>query len=516
MPQTTAQPYLSFKNYLADRYGQSLYRIPIDLDFGCPNRNKDGSGGCTFCSLDGSRAVQTLNQITIEQQIVKAKDFAQSRYDAKSYIAYFQAYTSTFAPLSKQREYYESVIKDPSFKAVSIGTRPDCLSKTVINYLAELNQTIDVWIELGLQTIHDDTLDKINRGHDWACSRDAILRLNDAGLKTAAHVILGLPGETPEHYKQTAETLAQLPIHAVKIHNLHILKNTAMADDYAQDKISVLHPFEYGNHVIDFMRRTPADRPMMRVMTDTSDEQLIAPRWSISKGQFMTWLHTQMQERQVEQGDLVKAIENKALISQLSDKTQSSHNISALMIGSFHAKLMQSQIVQEQRVSDWKILDFHKQSIDEIVAANLDVEFCVSINDPRYSFSEISEGSCDFLLWNTNAIAFDSTYYSGEFLKLAADKLKDEGCVIMCTRDRAVIAIWQQLGFHVYQTMLGNIYSILVTRHKRGDLDQIQGTDISQKQHSSVCVPYHDPDLCWPHSKIIRSREQAIQLRKNI
>ena len=223
-------PFYTYKQFMIDRYGEPLFRVPIDLEFGCPNRQQDGSGGCTFCPENGARSQQTLNSVSIENQVHDAVEFSRRRYRAKKFMAYFQAYTSTFATASEQRDLYARVLRNEQFDAVSVGTRPDCLSDETLDFLCELNRSMEVWVELGVQTANNETLKKINRGHSWEQSRDAILRLNERGLKVAVHVILGFAGETAAIFK-TAESLAELPIDGIKLHNLHLI-STQLAREH--------------------------------------------------------------------------------------------------------------------------------------------------------------------------------------------------------------------------------------------------------------------------------------------
>ncbi len=295
-------PYLQYKDYLIERHGESLYRVPIDFNFGCPNREADGSGGCTFCNVRGSAAVQTMGKDSVEEQMAEAIRFARDRYGAKKFMAYIQAYSATFG--ESQQPMYLDLLDAFDFTAVSIGTRPDCLTPQAYDFLVELNQHIEVWVELGVQTVHDRTLERINRGHDWASGEIAIKKLNELGIKVAVHAILGLPGETAEDFQQTADTLAALPINAVKIHNLHIERGTTLAMEHALTPLPVLMEHDFAEHLMDFIRRMPPNIPIMRLTTDTLDEELIAPKWNLAKGQFRDYVVRQMTCREWQQGDL--------------------------------------------------------------------------------------------------------------------------------------------------------------------------------------------------------------------
>jgi radical SAM protein (TIGR01212 family) len=296
-------PFLQYKTYMKARYGEPLFRVPIDFDLGCPNREADGSGGCTFCNVRGSKAVQTIGKDSVEEQMAEAIRFARDRYGAKKYMAYIQAFSATFG--ESQQPMYLDLLDAFDFTAVSIGTRPDCLTPQAYDFLVELKKHIEVWVELGVQTMHDRTLERINRGHDWAASERAIKRLHELGINVAVHVILGLPGETAEDFQQTADALAALPIDAVKIHNLHIERGTTLAQEHALAPLPVLMEHDFAEHLMDFIRRMPPGIPIMRLTTDTLDEELIAPKWHMAKGQFRDYVIQQMVCREWKQGDLL-------------------------------------------------------------------------------------------------------------------------------------------------------------------------------------------------------------------
>ena len=300
-PDTT--PFTSYRKFMIDTYGAPLHRVPIDLGLGCPHRAADGSGGCTFCPADGSRAGFTKGAKTVEEQMLAGIEFARTRYHATRFMLYIQAFTGTLAPASRQRELYLKLLDAFPFDAISIGTRPDCLPEPTLDLLAGLQRRLDVWVELGVQTVHDATLRRVHRGHTWAAGRAAILTLNRRHIKTAVHVIIGLPGEGREHAGQTAQTLARLPICGIKIHNLHVIKGTRLAAEFARDPFPTFDETEYGDILIDFLRRLPPDLPIMRINTDTPEEELVAPRWEMKKGQFRAYVVAEMTRRGYRQGD---------------------------------------------------------------------------------------------------------------------------------------------------------------------------------------------------------------------
>ncbi len=291
---------------MIDRYGEALYRVPVDPGFGCPNRSGASSRGCSFCPADGSRAHQTSGGKTVEEQVALGVAFAKRRYGARRFMAYVQAFTGTFAPADEQRRLHEKILAAFPFETIIVGTRPDCLAEETLELLRELNDRLEVWVELGIQTVHDETLKRINRGHDWKAGKGAIFALKESGLMVAVHVILGLPGESRAHFDATATALAGLPIDGIKIHNLHVVKGTALAEEYLASPFPVFGAQEYAGILASFLRRLPARLPVMRLCTDTPAEELIAPRWSLSKSQFLSYLEKLLLRNGWRQGDLCR------------------------------------------------------------------------------------------------------------------------------------------------------------------------------------------------------------------
>ncbi len=298
-------PFYPYRQFMINRYGAPLFRVPIDPGLGCPNRQADGTGGCTFCAEDGGRAVQLRDAQTIRDQVAQSIRFARRRYHAERFMAYVQAYTGTFAAASDQRELLVSVFEEFPFDALSIGTRPDCVLSETCDLLTEVNRSVETWVELGVQTTHDHTLARIQRGHDWACSRDAILRLHEKGLRVVAHVILGLPGETEADMMRTAERLSALPLEGIKIHNLHIIRGTRLEEEFRAGAVSTCDESDYAELLIEFLRRLPPSLPIMRLCTDTPADLLVAPRWFMSKGAFREFIQRQMVTGGWTQGDLL-------------------------------------------------------------------------------------------------------------------------------------------------------------------------------------------------------------------
>ena len=278
---------------MIERYGEPLFRIPVKIASSCPH------GRCAFCSENGSRAQQTQKQESPIEQVEVAIKFSKRRYKAKKFMLYIQAFTADLTDPEQQATIFQCLEKF-DFEAISIGTRPDCLPEEALNFIQNLTTPSKVWLELGVQTANDETLKAINRGHDWECSKQAILALAERGIHVAPHVILGLPGESSKDWENTANELAKLPISGIKIHNLHIMKGTALAENPPP----TLSHWEYAEGLMDFLRRIPSDIPVMRISTDTPEDQLIAPHWHLEKGQFLDYVIQQMTCRQISQGDL--------------------------------------------------------------------------------------------------------------------------------------------------------------------------------------------------------------------
>ena len=288
-------PFTQYKQWMIERYGDALFRVPVQLASSCPH------GRCAFCSENGSKAQQTQRQESPIEQIEAAIKFSKRRYKAQKLMLYIQAFTADLTDPEQQKLILQC-LEHCHFEAISIGTRPDCLPEAALRFLESLKKKTKVWVELGVQTANDETLKRINRGHDWECSKKAILALAERGIHVAPHVIIGLPEETAKDWNRTAMELAVLPISGIKIHNLHIVKGTWLAENPPP----ALSHWEYAEALMEFLRRIPADIPVMRISTDTPDDELVAPHWHLEKGQFLDYVIQQMTMREIRQGDLWK------------------------------------------------------------------------------------------------------------------------------------------------------------------------------------------------------------------
>ncbi|AXH14337.1 TIGR01212 family radical SAM protein [Malaciobacter mytili LMG 24559] len=362
-------PYYSFKTYMSKKYGTTLHSIPIDLELGCPNRDEEGKGGCTFCPSNAARAVQTLNAQNIQEQITYGISFAKQRYKAKKFMLYIQAYTGTFTSVINQKKTYSQLLSKENFSAISIGTRPDCLSKKTLEYLEELNQEIDVYIDLGIQTLNDNTLKRINRGHDSKCSLDAIKNIKKAGLKVFAHIIIGLPNETRQDWESCIKQLVKMDIDGIKIHNLHIIKNTQLHQEYIKKPFKTLNEYEYAEELINLIRHIPNHIPIIRISTDTLKEELIAPLWHMQKGQFVEYVTQSMLYRDYYQGEFINKqnlVLPKQNIFSLEDKSKTIwdkiykdyyHPKSGAYVQAKELFIKQSKLIQKLEKKDVELLD---------------------------------------------------------------------------------------------------------------------------------------------------------------
>jgi len=301
------------------RFGHKIYKIALDGGFTCPNR--DGlidTRGCIFCSAGGSGDFAASRQLSITEQIEEGKQLlagkqlslksSQSGIDCGKeapipcYIAYFQAFTGTYDRIERLRALYTEAIRHPEVAILSIATRPDCLQPEILNLLSELNQIKPVWVELGLQTIHPHTADYIRRGYPLSVYDTAVSALRERGIEVITHVILGLPGETPEYMLATADYIAHQPIQGVKFQLLHILKGTDLYSDYLNQPFHVLTLEEYTDILIRCIEHMPPEIVIHRITGDGPKDILAAPDWSRNKKQVLNHIHHCMKLRNAQQG----------------------------------------------------------------------------------------------------------------------------------------------------------------------------------------------------------------------
>lgn len=299
--------YHTYNYYLKNKYHQKVAKVALNADFTCPNRDgSKGYGGCIFCSSSGSGDYAGNVHDHLEKQFQTISQIMKRKWPECAYIAYFQANTNTYGPLDKIKKMIQPFLEKEDVKGIALATRPDCLSEEIVCYLSEVNQTKDVYIELGLQTIHDETSKLINRGHTYQEFLDGLALCRQYNLEVCVHIINGLPFETKEMMIETAKTLGQLDIQALKIHMLFVVKNTKLQQMYENHEFEMLTRQEYIDIVVEQLRYINPEIILERLTGDGKIDDLIAPMWSIKKVTILNDIDKQMKERDIYQGDLYK------------------------------------------------------------------------------------------------------------------------------------------------------------------------------------------------------------------
>lgn len=288
---------ITVNEYCKKQFGEKLYKISLNGGMSCPNRDgKLDVRGCIFCSAGGSGDFAPDRSIPMDEQIEDAKRRVSSKYKGTHYIAYFQAYTNTYASVEKLRALFMPVIKREDIAVLSIATRPDCLPDEVLDLLRELNDIKPVWVELGLQTIHEKTADYIRRGYSLPVYDKAIRDLEAIGIHTITHLILGLPGETKEDMLQSVRYVSDCGSQGIKLQFLHVLKGTDLASDYEKGLFRTLLFDEYIDLLTDCVRLLPKDMIVHRLTGDGPKNLLIAPMWSADKKRVMNAIHQRLKK----------------------------------------------------------------------------------------------------------------------------------------------------------------------------------------------------------------------------
>lgn len=285
----------TLNTYLREKYHKKLYKVSINAGFTCPNRDGTlGKRGCIFCSGAGSGDFAGDAALSVTEQIDSGRERIQDKLPKGDYglIAYFQAYTNTYAPVDRLRELYMEAVLHPKVDIISIATRPDCLGDDVMGLLSEINGIKPVWVELGLQTIHERTAEYIRRGYPLSTFDEAVAKLSAHNIETIVHVILGLPGETREDMLDTVRYVSKSGVQGIKLQLLHVLKGTDLADDYHAGKFSCLTLDEYTDLIRDALNILPEDIVIHRMTGDGDKKILIAPEWSGDKKRVLNRLAT--------------------------------------------------------------------------------------------------------------------------------------------------------------------------------------------------------------------------------
>ncbi|AET66217.1 radical SAM protein, TIGR01212 family [Desulfosporosinus orientis DSM 765] len=299
--------YHTFNEHLRRRFREKIFKVSLDAGFTCPNRDGTlGWEGCIYCSERGSGDFAGDQTLSIHEQFIEVKERMKKKWPAAKYIAYFQAYTNTYAPVRRLREVYEAALAEDDVVGLSISTRPDCLPEDVLAYLEELNRRTYLWLELGLQSIHERTMEWIGRGHDYSQFLRAVHELRRRELQVCAHIILGLPGESRDDMLETAQAIAELPIQGVKIHLLHVLKGTPLAGMFEREPFELMTKEGYVNLVVDILEILPAEMVIHRLTGDGPPDDLVGPLWSRKKWEVLNAIDAELMRRDTWQGKRAK------------------------------------------------------------------------------------------------------------------------------------------------------------------------------------------------------------------
>ncbi len=293
-----------YSTHLKQRFGGRVHKLSVDAGFGCPNRQGGRDAhGCLFCAPGGSGAVSIERNQSIALQLERSKQLMRRKYRAKWFIAYFQPFSNTFGPLAKLRHCYDQALAVEDVVGLAIGTRPDCLPPETLDLLAEYHQQTYLWLEIGLQTMHNRSLDFLQRGHDYRCFLDAYRQAKERGVRVCVHLILGLPGESREDILATAAEMARLKVDGVKLHLLHVLQGTPLGELYQQGQVPMLEMQEYVELAVDFIERLPPETLIQRLTGDGPRDILLAPLWSMDKWEVLNAIDDELRLRGSKQGD---------------------------------------------------------------------------------------------------------------------------------------------------------------------------------------------------------------------
>ncbi|MDP8245963.1 MAG: TIGR01212 family radical SAM protein [Candidatus Hinthialibacter antarcticus] len=302
----TEARYFPFSAYLKERFGERVHKVSIDAGFTCPNIDGlKAEGGCTYCNNEGFSYNSRRMIRPIPEQIETGVAFMRKRFKAKKYIAYFQAHTNTYAPVSQLKAVYDQILPYEELVALSVGTRPDCISNKVLDLLESYSDQREVWVEYGLQTTHNETLKRVNRKDTYERFLWAIEQAEGRNLKICVHVILGLPGESHEDMMLTAERLASVPYDSLKIHLLHVMKNTQMEDEYRRGLVKMFTLEEYVQVCCDFVERIRPEVSIQRLTADAPPSVLVAPEWCLERKHVINSVEAELERRSSRQGSAV-------------------------------------------------------------------------------------------------------------------------------------------------------------------------------------------------------------------
>lgn len=294
--------YRTMNGYLRERFGERVQKVMVDAGFTCPNR--DGTkavGGCIYCN---NESFNFSPEAGVEEQLASGIERAKKRYGARKFIAYFQAYTNTYAEPDLLYKHYSTINRFPEIVGLSIGTRPDCVPEDVLRVIEPFSRTHEVWVEYGLESSNDESLRRMNRAHTFAEFQDAVLRTRGRGMKIATHIIAGFPWESTETMLQTTHDVAALPVDGIKIHSLHVVRGTALERMHERAPLKLLTMREYASLAAQMLEVLPPEMIILRLTAECPDELLIAPEWTNHKSEIVAAVEAELASRHSRQGRL--------------------------------------------------------------------------------------------------------------------------------------------------------------------------------------------------------------------
>jgi len=295
--------YHDLKSFWLNLFGCRVYKLQIDAGFTCPNRDgKLSRGGCIYCDGRGSRLRQAGPLPSVSEQVRRGREYYRRNRSAGKFIAYFQTFTNTYASIGRLKELYNEALAEEDVIGIAVGTRPDCLPDDVIGLFQEYASDRHVWIELGLQSMHDKTLLSINRGHTVQAFLDTVERISKKGINICVHIIVGLPGESRDDIIKTAGTLAGLPVQGIKIHSLLALKGTVLGDLYEKGEISMMSREDYATTVCDILEVLPQEMVIQRLTADGYSDIFLGPEWARNKMAVLNAIDRELERRETYQG----------------------------------------------------------------------------------------------------------------------------------------------------------------------------------------------------------------------
>lgn len=300
--------YTSLNNYLKEKFGSRVHKVPLDGGFTCPNRDGSKSfGGCIYCNGLGSGTGASREGKSIEKQMEEGINYLSKRFKANKFIAYFQSYSNSYGPVEKLKELYDSSLIDERVVGLSIGTRPDCLNKEILDLLEDYQkQNYMVWLEIGLQSVHNKTLELINRHHSFEDFLFALKHAKERGLLVCTHIIFGLPGEGYEEMIETVKKLSELPLDGIKFHSLYVIKGTPVENLLKKGIYKPVTQEEYVNIICEAISLLPSHIVIQRLTGDPQKGELVEPQWTMNKQKTLSLIEKTLQEKDLWQGKFFK------------------------------------------------------------------------------------------------------------------------------------------------------------------------------------------------------------------